>query len=225
MREEIVLHLLRDLQLALHALLLALLFEQALERLRHGVERSRERAKLVAALHLDAMREVAAVDGGGGAIEIADGIGDGAVEADRHDEGDELDDGEEGRERDESVADPLTDNNCRSEEVRVEQGRPRRDIHQTDELFSVMPFPRRQGRGKGDAPIQQKRGRGQRAAAHGACCLRGQLLSGVNARSSGSSSSCRALLTSGMTWTMPSPWASWLTVAGSKGALETKVTV
>ena len=90
LREEIVLHLLRDLELALHALLFALLFEQPLQRLGHGVERGGERGELIAPLHPDAMGKVAAVDGDGGAVEIGNRVGDGAVETNRHDEGDQL---------------------------------------------------------------------------------------------------------------------------------------
>src|SRR5262249_52842844 len=92
MREEIVLDLLRNLELALHALLFALLFEQAFERFCHGVKRGGERTKLIAAENLDAMCKVAAVNSDSGAVEIADGVSDGAVETNRHHKRDELDD-------------------------------------------------------------------------------------------------------------------------------------
>ena len=167
--EEIVLHLLRDLELALHALLLALLLEQSLERLRHGVERGGECAELVAAVDLDAMREVAAVDGNGGAIEVADGIGDGAVEADRHDEGEELDDSKDHGQGDEAVPDEGADEDGCTEEVRVEQRGPGGDTQQAGKLLATCPRGGGKRRGKSDAPIEQKgAGRSEFAAVHGA---------------------------------------------------------
>ena len=54
-REEQVLHLLGDLQLALNALLLLLLGDQLLQRPGHGVEAALQLGHLVARAHLDAV--------------------------------------------------------------------------------------------------------------------------------------------------------------------------
>ena len=80
-----------------------LLGEQSFERRGHAVEGAAEGAELVVAPHLDAMGEFAAVDLLGGAVELGDRAGDGAVEAHGHDEGDELEQGEDDGDADERV--------------------------------------------------------------------------------------------------------------------------
>ena len=128
------------------------------------------------------MREVAAVDGGGGAIEIANGVGDGAVEANRHDEGDELEDGEERCKDKQQVTDEGADEDGGAEEMRVKQCRTRSNIDQAGELLATSPRGGGERRGKSDVPIEQEGGGGQLAATHGAGGLLCQLLPCRSAR-------------------------------------------
>jgi hypothetical protein len=67
-----------DLDLALQALVLDALGEQRLDVGGHVVEAEREFAQLVARARAYAMREVAALDGLGGAVELVDGARHGA---------------------------------------------------------------------------------------------------------------------------------------------------
>ena len=77
-REELRLHLVCDLYLALQPLALDAVGQQRLDVRRHVVEGEREFAQLVARAHAYAVREVAALDEPGRVVELVHRAGDGA---------------------------------------------------------------------------------------------------------------------------------------------------
>src|SRR6266481_43212 len=76
--KKLLLHFMRDLQFALHALFFFVLGKQALQRFGHGVEGHLQRGQLVTLFDLNAVREVPAIDTLRGFIEIGHGNSDGA---------------------------------------------------------------------------------------------------------------------------------------------------
>src|SRR6185312_3566555 len=103
-REEIGLDLAGDGELGEQAFFFALLGEEIDDGGGHAIEGSGECAELVFALDDDAMLKVARVDLAGAAIELRNGVRDGAAEAGGHEEREELQQSEEDGDADEDDA-------------------------------------------------------------------------------------------------------------------------
>ena len=71
-REELRLHFLSDHQFVLQLLFFFLLLDQFFERCSHRVEGIGQSGNLIVRLHWNAMAEIAAIDVGGGVIELGD---------------------------------------------------------------------------------------------------------------------------------------------------------
>ena len=87
LRQQAHLDLARDAQLLLQPLLLRLLAQQVLDAARHHVERLRQLAELVAAVHRDRVREVALAQPLRAARQLVDAAGDRARQQQAQDEG------------------------------------------------------------------------------------------------------------------------------------------
>jgi formate hydrogenlyase subunit 3/multisubunit Na+/H+ antiporter MnhD subunit len=99
--EELILHLARDRQLALEALLLLGHHDELPEILRHRIERLAQLRKLVVPLHRNAIRKVGDVDVLGALVQLVHRARDRPAEPDARDQRDGLHDEEQRRDRDE----------------------------------------------------------------------------------------------------------------------------
>ena len=165
--EEVGLHLLRDFELVLEAFLFALLLEEAFQGCGHAVEGTAERGELIVPGDLDAVGEIALVDGGGGFVEIADGLGDGAVEAHGHDECRQFEDSEENGDGDEHVLHDGSDLERSDEEALVEQRWPGGDVGEGGVRLAGDPIDGLKRRVESDGDVVEMLRGGQNAAADG----------------------------------------------------------
>ena len=122
-RKQIGLNFLGDGDLVLQPLLLLLFFEQPFQRSCHGVERSAQFGKLIAAGDADAIVEIAAIDVLRRLVKIGDRRRDGLAQPERHPDGQYAEDRKEETEQDESDTQHAGDDSAerRTKELVVER--------------------------------------------------------------------------------------------------------
>ena len=138
-REQTRLDLLRNLELSLEPLFLALLLKQALNRGGHGVERLRKRCELILARHFNTVGKVSAVHRQGRPVEIVDRSSDGLIKAHRHQKRAKLQKAKKDSQRNQQILHKGGYFERGDRQSRVEQGGSRRDVHAALIRFAASP--------------------------------------------------------------------------------------
>ena len=151
LRVELLLHFLRDGQFVLQPLLLFLLLDQVLDRLRHRIEGVRQGRQLIMRLHRNAMAEVSAIDVFSGVVELGDRARHRAGQAGPDEQRQQFDDGENHCREQQRILNPGGKVTQRGEQAGVEHRRPGQDPQQRPCFFlrAGCPIHDRKRRGKG----------------------------------------------------------------------------